>query len=355
MLLKLIKKQPRHLPQSSFSSSSSSSSHIAQQVPREILDKIVEELSSLEQVCLALTCKSLYIYFLSLHKIQQNNTPGSLQIFLSSPRKKRPILCRDSEVAEKETENPREQLLRRLEDDSRWKFCRGCWILHRHEAWNPPPPRFSWAGFSSKMKMMVVKREKTKCKPSAGMIDICPCWSIPAHGRRELAKAIVRIKKEDVVSKEYYHDELLYYPAQFPVSGLYPRGSYVGHDCVFEDHPFATLRISSIMFWHRFHRTLQQGSQCTFSISLKALQLAQEEEEGKHLDIKAPWMCPHENTKAWLRQFFKEAGSDFGGWQRLEDQIEWGGYYESCRCSEELRKDVSQTDTYWVMYSQSVL
>jgi hypothetical protein len=101
----------------------------------------------------------------------------------------------------------------------------------------------------------------------------------------------------------------------------------VGHDCFFQGHPFAELRIYCGLILDSYDKTFRQESLYKFEISLKDFRDAQTAHT--YLGIRIPLICPHDNTEEWLRRFFEEAGSDFSAWKG--GQISSG---ESCLCAQ---------------------
>lgn len=282
---------------------------------QEILDIIFGLLSAPDQVCLALTCKYLYDYFVSFLGIRGTKIK---QLFT---REKRPILCSNENIIKAETQSPRIQLLRRLED-SRWTFCSGCWNLHLQKL-----QRLRFFGLPAPAPWV---KNKLRCYPINRKIQISPIWSIPPHGVNELKDFVRDTSLPEILEgcvqvhnfrREYFHEGLLFKPGYIPIypyynifgdihfNGPFVDENWVGHRCDFRGHPFATLTMHCNFRLGSFR--LHVTSIYNFEIFVKDARDAQRE----HPNILTPWMSPQKNINRWLKRFFDEAGSDFDAWR----------------------------------------
>ncbi|CAI7638784.1 unnamed protein product [Penicillium glandicola] len=247
-------------------------SKLYEQIPAEILDIIYEQLPTLEQIYLALTCKSLYIHFVSFLKTKN---PDHAKLLI--PRENRlPIHCN----AELE-KHPRIQLLRQLENIW-WKCC---------------VVSFKRPGHSNKdchcYKCGVLQGHD--CMPYAGLVDICPCLSI-AFKERELMVAMIRPIRARV---SMFHED-------FPYELSAERTMHpdkIMHRCKVTSHVYAQVSIETTLYIKQraLGEALHVQNSYTFDFS-----------EG--FPGVTGGICPHKQTTKWLKQFFVDAGLDYSAW-----------------------------------------
>ena len=124
-------------------------------LPDILILKIHAHLPIIDQVCLALTCKTFYS-LLGLKLPKYLKFPHLLRI-------KDPRLCvNKASIA-------RNQLLLRLET-SEWLYCGACLKLHPRILFGDP-------------SLPSIQR---RCGKNAGIVDLCPCISLTAADRREI-------------------------------------------------------------------------------------------------------------------------------------------------------------------------
>jgi hypothetical protein len=161
-------------------------------LPDLLLQKIHDNLSLVDQACLALSCKPFFNLFSTIAEHKELAFPRLLKI--KDPRK-----C----INRKDI--PRNQLLLRLET-KKWLYCGACLKLHPRE----------------KFKLLTDKLLQRRCSKNAGIVDLCPCISLTGADRK---KIIHILKFADVPDStlggrfELIHDE--------------DMGSYLLHSCVY--------------------------------------------------------------------------------------------------------------------------
>ncbi|KAH8691193.1 hypothetical protein BGW36DRAFT_48401 [Talaromyces proteolyticus] len=264
---------------------------LVQRIPTELLDIIFGFLPIQDQICLALSCKSLYLYFRSLLRDE------NLQLSQLLPSAPRPILCTKTDVRKN---GRRIQLVQRLENRN-WKYCSGCWKLHRRPAWIT----LDWRDLS----------QKPLCRAFACKVDICPCMTITFKDMQDLIGTIKATKRSEDTPKVYFNGNA-YRPRK---KGFYPAFQ---HDCVYTDHPFAYVKIATMFSWDDKDEFLEVRSYYTIQILTERFLQTPDS-----LGIKTPLICPHKNLREWLKRFYAEAGSNFSGWHR---GITFGK--SSCNC-----------------------
>ena len=127
-----------------------------------ILQKIYQNLSLVDQVCLSLSCKKLFNLFKATVEHKDLEFPRLLRIRI-------PILCVDSPYVQ------RNQLLLRLES-RRWAYCTKCLKLH-------PRKEFT----KHRLRQSSLERS---CTYYAGIADLCPCVSLTIRDRDQLIKIL---------------------------------------------------------------------------------------------------------------------------------------------------------------------
>jgi hypothetical protein len=245
----------------------------------EVVNALFKVLPPADQICFALSCRSLYNQFLAFLRAQNQ------WAFQLCPLGKRPALFRniDSET------RPRTDLLRRLEN-KRWRYCSGCWKLHPRSAWRIP---------LSKKQLLF---QKPYCMPYAGRVDLCPCMTITFPDLDHLIGTL-KIARQGY-ARTHYYDGLLENIDR--VSGT------LRHDCTFKSHPAANVHVITTLNWDYKRKRLIATSQYEFELDLQAF-------SQRHLHfvgINTSLLCSRRNIKTWLRRFFNEAGSSFSGWRK---------------------------------------
>jgi hypothetical protein len=125
-------------------------------IPTEILDLICDSLITPDEVCLALARKGLYAHFKSLLKTKNLTFKELL------PRGNCLSLGNRFWLRKFHEESYfRDRLLYRLQD-SRWRYCADCSMLHPPSAWICPAQKDSANWVQGK-----------QCAPYAGFIDGC--------------------------------------------------------------------------------------------------------------------------------------------------------------------------------------
>lgn len=242
-------------------------------IPPEITIIIFDCCPFPDQICLALTCKILYtqyLFFLRARKLQLSK--------LLSPNR-RPIMHRNI----KNLQNwPRIQLLHRLEDE-RWRYCSGCWCLHRRSAWTHP---------SKLWLLRSIFRRPPMCLSWAGSTDVCTCLTMTISDMFHLMAMLQSITARDrSAPRQYYFDGLFYH-----------RWKSLAHGCDFSRHPLANVSIRVRCEWS------DRGLVIETDYRFRTKMPFEKTETPSHVSLKTPFMCPHENCKRWLRLFLDEAG-----------------------------------------------
>jgi F-box domain len=284
-------------------------------IPQEIVAVILTHLSTSDQICFALTCKSFYNYYIRLFLATQG-----IQVDLSRliPAKQREAqLYRNTHIQNE----PWIQLLKQLEN-RRWKYCCGCWRLHQRSAWRRP-------------SLITTTPTTESCMPYAGTQDICPCLTITYTDKIHLINLLESVRKRESTTRVYYYDKILYHP----VADFGP--TCVGHQCILTDqHPLAHVGIHTLIDWDREGDKLRVRSRYTFSDSTQNKEFLQRQNSSNKSSspqvvqrapsaIQTSLMCPHKRTRKWLGQFFKESGIVFSGFSLIYMRV---GNNQKCHC-----------------------
>lgn len=137
---------------------------------KAVLNRICKYLSIVDQVCLSLSCKTLYAKLGEIAKNSQLAFPRLLHIRI-------PIFCVNSPSV------PRNQLLVRLQD-RHWSYCSECLKLHpRREFKRWLLPSSPW---------------RRSCSDHAGIVDICPCISLTVRDREKIFERLKSSVKPEV-------------------------------------------------------------------------------------------------------------------------------------------------------------
>lgn len=245
------------------------------EIPAEILDLVYEKLPALEQIYFALTCKYLYIHFVSFLKAKDLDHAKHL-----IPREERLPIRHNAELEAQ----PRIQLLRQLENEL-WKLCVVCMKLHPHSAFKPSR--------QSKKENHCYKcglLHGRDCMPFAGLVDICPCFSVTFNERRLVVNTISSFT-QDILPEDFKHT---------PSLG-------VSHNCQVTSHLDVQVAIKTDILMVE----CIQGDPKSKSLHVYNT-YSFEFSEG--LPGALSGICPHKETNKWLRQFFIETGLDYSAW-----------------------------------------
>lgn len=245
-------------------------------LPAEIVTIILEPLAVEDKVCFSLSCKYIYNCFTSLLSAER------MQLSHLLPREKYPTLFPNIDKA------ARIQLLRRLQN-AEWEYCCDCWILHPR-----PRPRDLQGRYCLPCQKLHGRQCFTHglCMPYAGVVALCPCLTISFRDKIKILEDIISTPED-----------------QWQFGSTVCRGSSrenLLHSCRIQ-HPTIDAHLhTSIGHGIRQGKAhLIISSRYVFSFS---------HESASSLS-KSEAMCPHENIKRWLKQFFTEAGSSFSGWR----------------------------------------
>ncbi|KAJ5902325.1 hypothetical protein N7495_002853 [Penicillium taxi] len=203
-------------------------------VTDELLDRISKHLNPLDKASLALTCANFYISF----ELTQVRGVDSI---LRTPELQYPPVClrREHPFIHNELElHPRTKLVRSLEN-ARWRYCPDCSKLHPRSGWNEPifkpllkklwPGKYPFPierlnyrfkstdhlGFRQPKPLSFAQ---TRCMPSAGVVDVCPCLAITFRQRLLLSNMIINQRwkiprgKEHIFETERYPDRFTKWP-----------------------------------------------------------------------------------------------------------------------------------------------
>lgn len=139
-------------------------------LPREIVFQIVHHLPEIDQLCLALTCKSL---------LDLLDNSGALQLS-SSFRDSSGLFHTLSSftfdrTTRKKLQTDRWKLLQRLED-SYWRCCFGCFRLHPHYE------------FSAQDLQTASSKRTCAYGPLVGVFRLCPCIAMTFRDKTKIVK-----------------------------------------------------------------------------------------------------------------------------------------------------------------------
>lgn len=255
-------------------------------IPTEILDRILEYLPVADQVCFALSSKHLYAHFRSFLQAQGRSLPELL-------REERPILIRNVDIESR----ARTQVLRRLEKNSGWEFCPGCWKLHPRSAARRTPKKSHCLECQ-----FLLHGQQGWCLPSAGVVDLCPCLSITFRDQADLMKTLESVQDRVHAGREFYYNRLFSHPS------FGKKRSCLWHQCSITDHPYGSVDIETGI-WISVEQCLVVENRYTFCINRSS--------RTSPSGVNYPSICPHKDTKKWLQQFFLDAGLSFKGWHNV--------------------------------------
>lgn len=236
-------------------------SYLVERVPREILDEIFGLLSKPDQVCLALSCKSLYVFFLSYLNAQDMS-----QLF---PRPRPEPGCYTDKL------QARMQFLQQL-GHRRWKYCDGCWKLHLHSAWHPL--RHKWRS-----------RRMPLCMPYAGLVDLCPCTTLSFYDKLQLMDTLRWNASGDPKARDYHYSNMEYDES----------GGYFQHECTFYAHPAIKIAVMTRIHLDEYKQNICVQNKYHFT------------RRGESTSTTVDLTWPYKKLHKWLRRFFQESSSSF--------------------------------------------
>jgi hypothetical protein len=221
-------------------------------------------LSTEDAICFALSCKFTLAYYIEILK-------GRGKTMSATPQPKY--------AGVKMLPWMRIRLLRRLQN-SRWKYCAQCWILHPRSVWNTQP---FWRLDHKVCSYGCHTLGNRKCYlPYAGEFDLCPCSHLNIHHKLLL---ISRFQNK-----------------------LYNNGAWVSrHTCTFNRHPVANVQIKVSFFFACQEQSLRVRTRFIFDFK-KSTPSQLKKFRNRRRDISM-----YENPGKWVAQFFLDVGNFFGG------------------------------------------
>lgn len=253
-------------------------------LPFEVLNEIVSHLSKVDQVCLALACKPLWISFLSNLEAQNHN----LSQLLPDESRSR---CSGTLYSA-----PRVELLHRIQN-RRWRFCRMCWKLHRHSA----------LGSSKILGSKESLPYKLGCMPFAGIIDICPC--LKHHGELDFFRTVRYVDMPNGLSRNV----LTSWIWKFISPERWEGPSHRSHVRAFNGFEYSSLYVSTVLYWESDTNTLVVESTYGFQEQGFLMRFLRDERRSARRFFaergrQPPPVYEHNSTQEWLQRFFHEAG-----------------------------------------------
>jgi hypothetical protein len=258
-------------------------------VPREIVQLILAFLSIPDQVCFALTCKSLlaaFQFFLEGEKL-------SLSRLL--PRESRLALASNVD------ERPRVKLLHQLEDD-RWKYCPDCWALHPPSACRPPRDRATHSIWQIPHSADILR---PICMPYAGEVDICPCRRITFRDKQY----IMAKPDPSKVSAADLSRILCYREFCSPAS----------HECTLTEHPKHVIQVETTLWVCEKTQALlvlNRHRINSWPVSTQPPTLSFTEEDTPKSPLPDVLCFSQKTVRKFLQSLYEESGSSFVGWNK---------------------------------------
>jgi hypothetical protein len=228
----------------------------ATRLPSKVVHSTLQCLSIPDQICYALTCKSLYTHYISF--LETHDRQRLFPLLHTEQR----LLYRKINLENANTLQVQQLLIPRLET-SRWRHCDECWKLHRPSAWRPP--LFPW-------------QKKPSCMPFAGKVDLCPCRTI------SFPNALYSLTATQ------------YTPLK--------------HECTFRDHALTDVDIITEVGLDATHGELLVKNTYTFKLLLQTCC----PKSLSFLGIRTSLLTSRKNVESWLQHFFDEAKSSFMEW-----------------------------------------
>lgn len=251
-------------------------------LPYDLLDEIIANLSRIDQVCLALTCKGLWIYFQSFLRAQKLELS---QFFQCQSRTRYDNTFYST---------PTTELLHRLQN-RRWNFCRMCWKLHRYSSW----------GDSRISESKVLFPYRPNCMPFTGTINTCPCLKV--NYELDFIRTVRYVEVPNGLSMRANRTWTSYIPERWEG----PR--HLSQARAFDGYCYSPLDVFTALYWESGNNILLVDSTYFFQEEgfLKKL-LRDEERSARRLlaerGMKEPVLYDYDNTQGWLQQLFHEAG-----------------------------------------------
>jgi hypothetical protein len=251
-------------------------------LPFGVLNQILAYLPKIDQVCLALTSKALWVYFELL--LGTRNLELS-RLFPDESQSR----CSDTFYS-----TPRLELLYRIQNN-RWKFCRMCWKLHAVSALD----------ISRMLGSNGSLPYKPECMPFPGRVDICLC--LKYHPELDIFRTVRYVLVLNGLPRRVLDGWTFTSPERWEG----PR--HRSHVLAFDGYEYSSLDISTTLYWKSDTNTLLVDSTYGFSDKrfLKKL-LRDEERSARRLlaerGIRTSLFYQHDRTQEWLRRFFREAG-----------------------------------------------
>lgn len=240
----------------------------------------------------------LQIFFAYL---QSSLEPKGKQLRELLPPEKRPILYPSA----RRSLRPIVELLQQLENN-RWKYCNECWSLYPHSKWRA-------------LQLIRGLRKKPYCSEChllrgrfcymryTGEVEICPCLTITFRDKLHLMASCKYARELGHEECEYHYDCVLYHQSNGKLN------KKLEHECTFADHPFAKLRVLTLVL-------VKEGPVSLYVRNIYQFEISHEPGPSRTLpsSMKAASMCPHKDAGNWLAMLFAEAGSNFRGWGRKD-------------------------------------
>ncbi|KAL4906949.1 hypothetical protein BDW74DRAFT_150059 [Aspergillus multicolor] len=148
-------------------------------IPMDRLKQILRYLSIVDQACLALTCKPLYMVLGQVLESELFRFPRLYQLQL--PAYGYALAMVGLTNNKSSFGHLRRQLLRRLED-GRAKYCVKCMKLHSRG-------HFAESAYHGPIYY------RPYCCPEAGIVDLCPCACMTMADRQRVVKYLRKLKK----------------------------------------------------------------------------------------------------------------------------------------------------------------
>lgn len=217
---------------------------------QRFLQKIYQNLSIVDQVCLSLSCKKLF----GLFGIKIKRTD------LEFPR----LSCiRHPKPCVKSQDVLRNQLLLRLEN-CRWAYCAKCLKLH---------PRKEFTRHSLRESAL-----ERSCASYAGLADLCPCIPLTIRGRDQLVKILNAPAKPP---------KRINFPLKYTFSSTGRPG--LSHACLTGSRSGYDMRVDLSLF------KKENGNLCVL-----ARHTMQFSYPNAHLTARPAFACPHHDLLSFI-------------------------------------------------------
>lgn len=248
-------------------------------LPSEIVNIIFRFLSYLDRACFALSCKKVHEFYVSYNK------KHAILVLATLPGK---------------------EFLLRLQNE-RWTYCDICQNLHRTIAF-----RLKHLKFNHNKKCSPRPHEPTilNCVDLShfqhlSQVDICPCSSMTFHQKHHIVEYF-----RNKAAKDF---ENTFYSTKY--------GKFY-HLCTFEDpRGLARVIIKTKVSFNQYRSTFWVENQFTFHVS-------KEKAELESFRWISPRLSRHD-TENWIKDFFREAQSEFCIGQRSSNWYQCHGWDHS--------------------------